>query len=696
MPHRRNVRLCSIRHRAIPVVILSLLVCLNSALRSDGEPVSSCPTDCSWTSYEAKTRRNEFFQCSVERLTFYYECPKVETLGTKNVQDRPDPVEDLATEFYLLNTTNANGVVNHQTCLRARFTLDPSTADNVQAITVSLISDNYYNLGEIFCHNYRFSSNLTYCSVLQGNCDHDRKRIFTSGCLCNLLPGGNYVLQVRSFPVDELTETQYDATVRRNILVPDCSIFPLDQHCPKGLSKWEPFYSVSQQGDDYNSVKTCFSLPPENAETFSIFLYKYDPQSLDVYSLYRHGRVNRGSVAKATHSVNGIQYELACVNFTDLQTNVTYLPAVRLDAEDASEIFMMRYLYQAKIFVVDDPCKNRPCGDTAYGICISNGSSHHCICNEGTVFEGGRCERDEEVPKVKNCPSDIQAVAEFGKCSAVVNWDPVEATDNSGYVTVEQTHLQKQRFPVGNTSVRYTFTDNVNNSISCVFLVSVIDKEPPFVSPCPQSIVKTLREGHTHSVVSWEINSRDNCMKVHHNYPLENSGMSFAVGKEMVSVRAWDDAGNSVTCNVNVTIHAAPFNFLRLAIIICCLLLITLIIIGLLWKYRSQLKIFKIIIKGSSPYCIPVSQQAGRETELHDYSSSVAGTLADESASASLFKLEQVPLEIPEDPKERRRIVERDMGNVESDEDVQESDSLVDSHSIQSDRNSIEDISSKV
>lgn len=53
---------------------------------------------------------------------------------------------------------------------------------------------------------------------------------------------------------------------------------------------------MSQQGEDYNSIKTCLSLPPENAETFRMFLYKYDPQSMDEYTLYRHEGVSRVSI----------------------------------------------------------------------------------------------------------------------------------------------------------------------------------------------------------------------------------------------------------------------------------------------------------------------------------------------------------------------------------------------------------------
>ena len=64
--------------------------------------------------------------------------------------------------------------------------------------------------------------------------------------------------------------------------------------------------------------------------------------------------------------------------------------------------------------------------------------------------------------------------------SAVVTWDPVIATDNSGSVTLTSSHRSGDTFYIGDTDVVYNATDPSGNIVSRWFTVSVKGKN--FVS----------------------------------------------------------------------------------------------------------------------------------------------------------------------------------------------------------------------
>ena len=58
--------------------------------------------------------------------------------------------------------------------------------------------------------------------------------------------------------------------------------------------------------------------------------------------------------------------------------------------------------------------------------------------------------------------------------SATVSWTEPTATDNSGMTpTITQTHQPGDSFPVGTTSVMYTFTDMTGNQATCTFDVVI-------------------------------------------------------------------------------------------------------------------------------------------------------------------------------------------------------------------------------
>ena len=57
--------------------------------------------------------------------------------------------------------------------------------------------------------------------------------------------------------------------------------------------------------------------------------------------------------------------------------------------------------------------------------------------------------------------------------SAVVKWDEVVSTDNSGSITLTSNFQSGDAFPIGSTDVVYTATDQSGNSAAISFTVTV-------------------------------------------------------------------------------------------------------------------------------------------------------------------------------------------------------------------------------
>ncbi|MDO4230112.1 MAG: HYR domain-containing protein, partial [Capnocytophaga sp.] len=80
---------------------------------------------------------------------------------------------------------------------------------------------------------------------------------------------------------------------------------------------------------------------------------------------------------------------------------------------------------------------------------------------------------DTTPPIISGCPtSPIVVNAAIGKCSAIVTWGTVTATDACKW-THSQTHKSGDEFPIGTHTVTYTFTDTSGNTSTCTFNVIV-------------------------------------------------------------------------------------------------------------------------------------------------------------------------------------------------------------------------------
>ena len=86
------------------------------------------------------------------------------------------------------------------------------------------------------------------------------------------------------------------------------------------------------------------------------------------------------------------------------------------------------------------------------------------------------------------CPGDIMANNTAGQCDAVVNFTDAIAFDpDGGPVTVMQTMglPTGSVFPLGDTIIEFTATDQDGDTSTCQFTITVIDNEPPSSFTCP-------------------------------------------------------------------------------------------------------------------------------------------------------------------------------------------------------------------
>ena len=77
-------------------------------------------------------------------------------------------------------------------------------------------------------------------------------------------------------------------------------------------------------------------------------------------------------------------------------------------------------------------------------------------------------------PPVVTCPEDIVREIGLEVNGLNVPFTEATATDNSGSVSlVTRSHRPNDRFPVGQTTVMYTFEDPSGNRGSCSFTITI-------------------------------------------------------------------------------------------------------------------------------------------------------------------------------------------------------------------------------
>ncbi len=152
---------------------------------------------------------------------------------------------------------------------------------------------------------------------------------------------------------------------------------------------------------------------------------------------------------------------------------------------------------------------------------------------------------------VVTCPETVVGEA-TGSAGATVTFAAPEASDAVSTVTVAAVPQSGSAFALGETPVVVTATDGSGNAAICSFTVRVVDTTAP-APPCPDAIVAEAVDG-SGAPVAFTLKAEDTVSTPSVTSGAE-SGSVFPVGTTTVSATSIDAAGNTSSCEFDVTVR---------------------------------------------------------------------------------------------------------------------------------------------
>jgi gliding motility-associated-like protein len=158
------------------------------------------------------------------------------------------------------------------------------------------------------------------------------------------------------------------------------------------------------------------------------------------------------------------------------------------------------------------------------------------------------------------CPNDTTILSASGNCGANPLWDLPMATDNCDAspsvlsVPAPGTFLVAQVTP---HIVTFTATDDLGNTATCTFSITVSDGTPPTLTNCPTlPIIEVLPVDSCTKTIIWTIPTvNDNCGAGFVTLTSNLSPGVFTTGDTTVTYTATDASGNTTTCTFNVSVR---------------------------------------------------------------------------------------------------------------------------------------------
>ena len=196
-----------------------------------------------------------------------------------------------------------------------------------------------------------------------------------------------------------------------------------------------------------------------------------------------------------------------------------------------------------------NPGATFPLGTTAVTYTATDASGNNATCTFDVIVI------DNVNPILDNCPSNFTVYATSTTCDAVATWTPPTATDNCTTTPVLTSDFNSgDVFSIGATTVTYTATDLASNSVTCSFIITVVDTVKPVIANCPNNFSINNDLNVCSAVTTWTApTATDNC-SVSTFTSSHNSGVILPVGPHTITYTATDDAGNSSTCSFVVTV----------------------------------------------------------------------------------------------------------------------------------------------
>ncbi|WP_165806835.1 HYR-like domain-containing protein [Balneicella halophila] len=188
---------------------------------------------------------------------------------------------------------------------------------------------------------------------------------------------------------------------------------------------------------------------------------------------------------------------------------------------------------------------------------------------------------DTQMPTIQCNTSDINLETDSNNQDCNVQYDLPDPTysDNCtatlSYKIIRPDHIEingngiipsDQMFQVGTSEIIYSVTDAGNNTVSCSYSVTVVDKTPPVLSGCPTQTVQFPTDANNcfHTVLASDIEGvitgLDNCsgINVSRSYEIDNQivTLPYQLPKGITNVRAiaTDEAGNRASCTFDVQV----------------------------------------------------------------------------------------------------------------------------------------------
>ncbi|WP_410005989.1 GEVED domain-containing protein [Aequorivita nionensis] len=155
------------------------------------------------------------------------------------------------------------------------------------------------------------------------------------------------------------------------------------------------------------------------------------------------------------------------------------------------------------------------------------------------------------------CPADITINNAVGTCGAVANFAGVAFDVEDGNISgdIIATPASGSTFPVGDTMVELSVTDSDGNTVTCNFMVTVVDNEAP-VAVCQDITVDLDPVTGMATITGADVDngSTDNCGIASMTLDISSFDCSMT-GANTVILTVTDNSGNSSTCTSTVTVQ---------------------------------------------------------------------------------------------------------------------------------------------
>jgi gliding motility-associated-like protein len=177
---------------------------------------------------------------------------------------------------------------------------------------------------------------------------------------------------------------------------------------------------------------------------------------------------------------------------------------------------------------------------------------------------------DNEAPTFNSCPSDI-SVGVYSNCGNGPTWTVPTAADNCSTATVTQTSgpAPGANLNPGTYTVTYQAVDASNNTVTCSFVITVINSSNPIIV-CPASVTQNttiptgcdwissansltpvMAAGNCPFNITWSVMNSAGSITTGIN---DASGFNFYAGTNVLTYTITDASNNAVSCTTNVIV----------------------------------------------------------------------------------------------------------------------------------------------